>query len=232
MRMISPVIAPWLPDSYALPQFIETLSDAFGLPHLISSTSLGALELSSTNGDGHTAIFGAGNSTLHYLHLFDHTSNIEFGLEDHYRTGDYVNPVNGVATMDAGIQNGLHNEQGVNANRSAASFDISLNFGNEGPTDGKFVLDINGHDYTLAHTGANWYFADSHGTPVQGLTLSANGHLLQDSANLAFFSNILVHGTNTADIKPQDVHISLTETANTFVGTVGVAQVAETIHLV
>jgi hypothetical protein len=147
---------------------------------------------------------------------------------------DPVKDVHGnfVATMDAGIQNGQHSEQGTNVNRSAASVDISLNFGNEKPTDGKFVLDINGHDFKLAHTGTGaatqWFFADNHGVPVQGLTLSPDGHVLQDSANLAFFSNILAHGTNPADISAQDVHISLTE----MVGTVGVAQVSETIHLV
>ena len=123
--------------------------------------------------------------------------------------------------MDAGLQNGLHNEQGgFSRPRSAASVDLSMNFGSNGPTDGKFVLDINDHLLTLAHVGsgatAQWYFKDGAGTPVQGLTLSPDGHTLQDSMNLAFVSQYLQHGTNPADLLHQDVHISLIEMSDQF----------------
>lgn len=229
--------------------FIHAFFDRNAMDHIVSDTTLGQLEASSHKANG-DAFFGAGNSTAHYLHLLDYTSNIEFGLEDHYRTGDYVNPHKGivhtadgyaldwVATMDKGIQNGLHNEQGTNTARSAASFDISMNFGSHGPQDGEFVLTINGHDYTLAHSGSGaatqWFFADAAHNPVQGLTLSPDGHVLQDSANLAFFSNILLHNANPADLKAQDVHIALTEmaTMGANIGVIGIAQVTETIHLV
>jgi hypothetical protein len=72
---------------------------------------------------------------------------------------------------------------------------------------------------------------DSHGAGF-GLTLSPDGHVLQDSVNFGFSAfSFLKHATNSensGDLAAQDVHISLTE----MVGTVGVAQVSETIHLV
>ena len=220
MRMIQPIVDPFSTSLYAFPEFIETFVDTFSLPHLVSPTTVGQLESSSHQPNG-SAFFGTGNSTAHFEHLFDHTSNIEFGLQDHYRTGDYVNPVNGengyVATMDAGIQNGQHNELGSNPNRSGASFDISMNFGNEGPTAGKFVLDLQGHDFTLQGSGRIWYFADSNGRPVQGLTLSPDGHVLQDSGNLAFYSGYLQHGANPADISPQERRIGPTGPRNSMV---------------
>jgi hypothetical protein len=232
--MIKPLIITGGPEHWALPEFLEQISDWIQAPHLVTPTTVGSLEMSSTIGDGHTAFFGKGNSTDHYLHLFDHTSNIEFGLEDHYRTGDYVNIVKDAhgdfsATMDAGHQTqGLHNEQYTAPTRSAASVDISLNFGNEKPTDGKFVLDVNGHDFTLGHEGNNWFMADSHGASF-GLTMSPDGHVLQDSVNFGFhaFSYLAHTSENSGDLAAQDVHVSLTE----MVGTVGVAQVSETIHL-
>ena len=250
MNLIKPIAIDDenLTNNFVLPKGLEFTFDLLHFPHLVTTTTVGQLEDTSHKPDG-TAFFGAGNSTAHYLHLFDHTSGIEFGLEDHYRTGDYVDPVlhqifdpnarvptvigtEWVATMDKGVQNGLHNEQGTNTARSAASVDIALNFGSDKPTDGKFVLDVNGTDFTLKHTGTGaatqWFFADSHGNPVQGLTLSPDGHVLEDSMNLAFVSNLLQHNSNPADLKAQDVHISLTE----MVGAVGVAQVSETIHLV
>lgn len=232
MKIINPVVENFLPETYVLPPIIQVLTDIFHLPHLVTETSVGTLEASSKKPDG-TAWFGAGNSTDHYLKLFDHTSGIQFGLEDHYRTGDYVEPVkvgnDWVATMKAGLQDGTHNEQGSSTTRSGASFDINMNFGANGPHDGQFVLTINGHDLTLEHSGANWFFEDlnTH-TIVQGLTPSPDGKVLTDSNNLAFDAAYLIHGTNPADIKPQDVHIALTE----MVGTVGVAQVSEIIHLV
>lgn len=221
--------------------------------HITTSVSLGQLEDSSHKMDG-SAFFGTGNATNDYLKLFDHTANVEFGLETHYRTGDYVNPVNDghgnwTATMDAGLQNGQHNEQGSSTTRSAASFDVSMNFGDGTPRDGAFKLVVSSGDnsdvYTLHHSGGDpipdpnggngtagttpitgWFLLDDSGH-VLGLTSSPDGHVLQDSVNLAFISNVLQHGDNPADISAQDVHVSLIE----MVGTVGVAQVSETIHL-
>ena len=253
MKFIKPIAIDDenLSNNFVLPKVLEFVSDIFHFPHLVTTTTLGQLENSSHNLDG-TAFFGAGNSTAHYLHLFDHTNGNEFGLEDHYRTGDYVDPVlhttpvstgphgyapglvtqEWVATMDKGLQNGLHNEQGSSATRSAAGVDISLNFGADKPHDGQFVLDINGHDLTLKHSGTGlatqWFFEDAAHNPIQGMTLSPDGHVLQDSMNLAFVSQYLQHNANPADLKAQDVHISLTE----MVGAVGVAQLSETIHLV
>lgn len=231
-KMNEPTIIDDTGGDWYGPAMLAQGADMYGMRHVTTSVSVGQLEDTSHQANG-SAFFGAGNSTASYLKLFDHTSNIEFGLEAHYRTGDYVTPVNvggnWIATMKAGIQDGTHNEQGINTTRSGASFDMSMNFGNGGPQDGKFVLEINGHQFTLSHSDpTHWFFADQNGTAVQGLTLSPDGHTLQDSANLAFFSNILIHGTNPADIKPQDVHISLTEMN----GIVGVASVSETIHLV
>lgn len=226
-----------LAANFVLPKFIADFFDSAGIAHLVTPVSVGQLEASSHQANG-TAFFGAGNLTSHYLYEFDHTSGAEFGLETHYRTGDYVDPTLGsdgvtwTATLDKGLQNGLHNEQGSSTTRSAASFDISLNFGTGTPHDNQFDLQVNGHDFFLKHTGTGpatqWFFADDHGNPVQGLTMAPGGHVLQDSANLAFFSSILQHNANAADLKAQDVHIALIET----VGTVGVAQVSETIHLV
>jgi hypothetical protein len=220
------------------PEFLEQISDFLGLPHVTTSTTVGQLESTSHQADG-SAFFGTGNSTLHYLNLFDHTSNIEFGLEAHYRTGDYVTPVknsgNWIATLASGHQDGTHNEQGTNLTRSAASVDLSLNFGNENPTNGKFVLDVNGHDYILDHTGtgatAQWFMENTvtH-APAIGLTLAPGSHVLQDSVNFGFaeFAYLAHNGPNSGDLAPQNIHITLTE----MVGHVGVAAVSETLHLV
>jgi len=232
MKMINPIEIDFLPDNLYLGPIVQGLTDLFHLPHIVGPVNIGALPPSSTRPDG-TAWFGAGNLTTNELKLFDHTSGALMAFKGGYRTGDYVDPVkignDWVETMKAGLQDGTHGEQGSRTDRSGAKVDLTITDPN-GFHDGQYTFTVNNHDMVLAHTTpTNWFFKDAiTGTPVQGLTLSPDGHTLTDSNDFAFDAAYLQHGTNPADISPQTFNISLTEN----VGTVGVAKLSEVIHLV
>ena len=202
----------------------------------------GTLDITSTkNFAGVEQNFGAGNAVTDFQIVKDATDNTEMGIHAHYNTGDSVQAVqNGSAytfEMEAGYRNGVHNEQGTNASRSHASLDLSMNFGVDGPKDGELVFryDTNPgpgedmHTLTLTHSGANWYFEDANHTPVLGMTLSADGHVLQDSVNFGFAGLLMPHGSaGTGDVAAGDYAMELVHV----VGSVDVATLHADFHLV
>ena len=182
--------------------------------HDVTYVLNGTLDVTSTkNFAGVEQNFGAGNLVTDFQIAKDATDNTEMGIHAHYNTGDSVQATQDgtayVFNMEAGYRSGIHNEQGTNVNRSHASLDLSMNFGTDGPQDGELVFRYdndssaaaNMHTLTLAHQGTNWYFADENGTPVLGMTLSADGHVLQDSVNFGFAGLNMPHGAaGTGDV--------------------------------
>ena len=233
------------------PTFYDALGPIDLLSAALTKVSYGALPTNMTTGDGHTAIFGAGNSTLNYAFNTDYLTGTTYGMTGHYRTGDYVTPTQVnfgllnlekgfVYNMDAGYQNGLHNEQGIRTDRAGASFDIALH-SNNGFTNGQFELIADGPngqhrdllltDHKVGLTD-NWTLDDAvtHNV-VLGLTMSADGKTLEDSMNFAFLK--FDHGpAGTGDIKAGDYHVNLIENAHVpFIGLVHIGSVNTDFHL-
>lgn len=223
--------------AYGQSLFSYTTAAAPAPGHEVSYLLNDTLDITSTKGfAGVEQNFGAGNPVIDFQIAKDATDNTEMGIHAHYNTGDAVQAVqNGSGytfDMEAGYRSGIHNEQGINVNRSHASLDLSMNFGADGPRDGELLFRYdtdpsaftNMHTLTLAHQGANWYFEDAttH-TPVLGMTLSTDGHVLQDSVNFGFAGLGYAHGpAGTGDIAAGNYAMEL-------VHVVGGAEVA-TLH--
>lgn len=159
-------------------------------------------------------ITGTGIPAGHSVVTVDHTSGIELALAAQYRTGDTVAPTtdangNAVFTFKAGPQDGTHNEQGANANRSGATIDWSYNAGVGSTADHTVTFQYDS-DPT---SGTSWHdFAqpDNSGGPS----------VAQNSFNFGF--------VGMANLAPGDYGVRLVET----VGSQTVAVAQATVHVV
>lgn len=104
--------------------------------HIVTFDPNGTLDKTATrNFDGIELPFGSGNTPANWNIALDQTANLELGLKVHYRTGDDVLGTvieDGVLSYDiaAGVQTaGQGGASQTVLNRSAASFDFSINEG-------------------------------------------------------------------------------------------------------
>jgi hypothetical protein len=211
--------------------------------HQVSYVTNGTLDITSTKGFASAEQpFGAGNLATNFQLANDATDNTQMGLHAHYNTGDAVQAVNvgGVLTfnMEAGNRNGIHNENGINVNRSHASIDFLMNSGTDTAKTGEYLLRVDTDPtaakafttFSLATDGVNYAFVNSNNVPVLGpLTVANGGHVLNDSLNFGYSTINLPHGpAGTGDILLGDYAVDLVHV----VGGVEVATIHTSFHLV
>lgn len=209
---------------YGQSLFAYTTAPAPAPGHELEYVLNGTLDITSTRGfAGIEQNFGAGNAVTDFQIVRDATDNTEMGIHAHYNTGDAVQATGADGTysftMEAGFRDGLgHNEQGVNVNRSHASLDLSMNFGIDGPSAGELLFrydndpsaNFSWTELRLDHVGNQWFFEDANDNPILGMTLSASGHVLQDSVNFGFAGLNYQRGpAGTGDILPGDYGMEL-----------------------
>lgn len=210
------------------------------------NAALPSYMLNPANGD---LWVGTGNSALDFDYLRDNSDGVIMGQQAHYRTGDYVtgvshslpglvgNQIITVVTMQAGAQDGQHDEQGSASNRSAMADDLAL-YSPKGFHQGQFGMQVTNQagqtvTYGLFEVNNNWFFGTDASHPIQGLTLSPDGHSLEDTTNAAFLPTVEHGAAATGDVLAGNIQISLIEYQNVpLLGHVAVASNNVDFHLV